>query len=82
MASKEKSILAVTVTSHALAHVAELAFPATALLVTMEFFGRGEYAEIGLATFISSLLFGAAAIPSGRLVDRLGARAVLLIFLV
>jgi MFS family permease len=69
------------VTSHALAHVAELAFPATALLVTMEFFGRGEYAEIGLATFISSLLFGAAAIPSGRLVDRLGARAVLLIFL-
>jgi len=81
LASQERSIIAVTVTSHALAHVAELAFPATALLVTMEFFGRGEYAEIGFATFISSLLFGAAAIPSGRLVDRLGARADLLISL-
>ncbi|HUT55731.1 MAG TPA: MFS transporter [bacterium] len=81
MATKEKSILAVTVASHAITHMAELTFPATALLVTQEFFGKGEYSEIGFAAFVSALLFGAAALPSGRLVDRLGSRAVLLLFL-
>jgi MFS family permease len=81
MLDKEKSILAVTVASHAITHMAELTFPATALLVTKEFFGKGDYSEIGFAAFISALLFGAAALPSGRLVDRLGSRSMLLIFL-
>ncbi len=82
MHSGRKSILAATIASHALTHVAEMTFPSTALLVTMEFFGqRGEYARIGLATFIATLLFGVSALPSGWLVDRLGPRRVLLIFL-
>ncbi len=71
-----------TVVSHSLTHVAELTFPSTALLVTHELLEEGKgYAEIGMATFISALLFGLAALPSGRLVDKLGARRVLLIFL-
>jgi len=82
MSSKPKSILAAAVASHALTHVAELTFPATALLVTLEFFGQKEgYSQIGFATFISALLFGVSALPSGWLVDRLGARRILLTFL-
>lgn len=81
MADKEKTILGVTVVSHAMTHVAELTFPATAILVSYEFFGEKEYAAIGQASFISALLFGLAAIPSGWLVDRLGSRRVLLAFL-
>jgi len=82
MVKNRIKIIGITVVSHALTHVAELTFPATALLVTAEFFGdRKEYAEIGFATFVSALLFGVAALPSGRLVDRLGPRRVLLISL-
>ncbi|MFO8057123.1 MAG: MFS transporter [bacterium] len=82
MLRKEKLILLTTVISHALTHVAELTFPSTALLVTGELLEKGKgYAEIGIATFISALLFGLAALPSGRLVDKLGARRVILIFL-
>ncbi len=82
MLREEKLILGTTVISHALTHVAELTFPSTALLVTGELLEKGKgYAEIGMATFISALMFGLAALPSGRLVDKLGARRVLLIFL-
>lgn len=82
MLRKEKLIMGTTVVSHSLTHVAELTFPSTALLVTHDLLEQGKgYAEIGMATFISALLFGLAALPSGRLVDKLGARRVLLIFL-
>jgi MFS family permease len=82
MERSEKLILVTTVASHGLTHVAELTFPATAILVAQEFFGQGrEYTEIGLAASISAFLFGLAALPSGWLVDRLGARRVLLLFL-
>ncbi len=81
MRSSEKTVLAVTISSHAATHVAELIFPATALLVSAEFFGVKDYEKVGLATSISSFLFGLAALPSGPLVDWLGARRVLLIYL-
>lgn len=81
MRAKEKTIIAVTVASHALTHVAEQAFPAVALLVSLRFLGKVDYEQIGRANFIATFLFGLAALPSGWLVDRLGARRMLLIFL-
>jgi MFS family permease len=81
MAAREKSILAVTVASHAITHMAEQTFPATALLVTLEFFGKSQNEKIGLASFVFGFLFGASALPSGWLVSRLGSRKVLLIYL-
>lgn len=79
---RERVILALTVAAHAVTHVAEQAFPAVALLVMADFFGTAEaYGAIGDANFFAALLFGSAALPSGRLVDRLGSRRVLLIML-
>jgi MFS family permease len=79
---RERTILALTVTAHALTHVAELAFPALAIIITTDFLHRaGAYGAIGDAGFFAALLFGSAALPSGRLVDRLGARRVLMIML-
>jgi len=80
--SEERKVLASTVTAHALIHVCELTFPATALMVTADLLGGGkEYGEIGLATFVFGFLFGASALPGGWLVDRLGARTVLVFLL-
>ena len=81
METSEKKILGITISSHALTHVAEQSFPAIAIVVSMFYLGEIDYAKIGLATFISTFLFGFSAIPAGFLIDKIGAKKVLLIFL-
>jgi MFS family permease len=78
----EKKILLVTVAGHALDHLSELSFPAVALLVSQEFFaGQENYERIGLAATVMAFAFGVANLPSGRLVDRIGSRRVMLLYL-
>ena len=78
----EKKILAAVVASHGLDHLSELSFPAVALLISREFFASAEeYDRIGFAAFVAAFCFGVANLPSGRLVDRIGPRRVMLLFL-
>ena len=78
----EKKILAATVVAHALDHVSELSFPAVALLISQEFFaGQENYERIGFAAFVAAFCFGVANLPSGRLVDWIGSRRVMLLYL-
>jgi len=78
----EKKILLFTVAGHALDHLSELSFPAVALLVSQEFFaGKANYERIGLAATVMAFCFGVANLPSGRLVDRIGSRRVMLMYL-
>ena len=78
----EKKILLFTVAGHALDHLSELSFPAVALLVSQEFFaGQENYERIGLAATVMAFAFGLANLPSGRLVDRIGSRLVMLLYL-
>ena len=78
----EKKILSLTVAGHALDHLSELSFPAVALLVSQEFFaGKANYERIGLAATVMAFCFGVANLPSGRLVDRIGSRRVMLLYL-
>lgn len=79
---KARGILFTAVSAHALIHVCELSFPATALLVTEDLLGgAGEYMEMGLATTLFGFLFGFTALPSGKLVDRFGPRTILVTLL-
>jgi MFS transporter, FSR family, fosmidomycin resistance protein len=81
MEASEKKILGITISSHALTHVAEQSFPAIAIVISIFYLGEIDYAKIGIATFVSTFLFGFSAIPSGRLIDKIGPKKVLLIFL-
>ncbi len=77
----ERKVISTAVAAHILDHMCELAFPAVMVLVSLEFFGRDDsYEQLGMAYFVASLLFGLAAIPAGRLVDRVGTRRMLLIY--
>jgi len=78
----ERKLIAVTVTAHSLVHVCELSFPALQVLVASELLGsQVAYQKIGFAYFVATLIFGAMALPAGFLVDRIGQRRVLLLFL-
>lgn len=77
MTAGSRRVLWTVSCAHAFVHVCELAIPALLLLVQREF-GVGDFALGRVVTFYG-LLFGGLALPAGWLVDRLGARPLLLV---
>jgi len=78
----ERKIIIITTLAHSLVHICELSFPAVAVLVASSLLGDPTaYQKIGFAYFIATFLFGAMSILGGFLTDRLGARRVVLIYL-
>ncbi len=68
--------------AHSLVHICELSFPALAVMVAGELLGRETaYEKVGLAYFFTTLFYGAMAIPSGFLADRLGSKRVIWLYL-
>jgi len=79
---KERKLLAVAVVSHAIVHICELSFPALQIMVAAEILHNpAAYQKLGFAYFVATLVFGAMALPAGFLVDRIGQRRVLILFL-
>jgi MFS family permease len=79
MTSREKSILIAMSACHALVHAYMLIFP-----TIYESLGAGlnlEFARVGLVGMVSYMAFGFGALPAGFLVDRFGARNLVIIFL-
>jgi len=79
MTSREKSILAAMSVCHALVHSYMLIFP-----TIYKSLGEGlnlEFARVGLVGMASYMAFGFGALPAGFLVDRFGARNLIVIFL-
>lgn len=67
---------------HFILHLAELSFPAVALLVVAELIRKeNAYDRIGFAFFIFSILFGIMQIAGGFLADKLGPRKTIWIYL-
>ncbi len=79
MTSREKTILAIVSICHALTHAYMLVFPTiyNTLRQTLDL----RFAAVGFVGMASYLAFGFGALPSGFLSDRLGAVALLMIFL-
>ena len=74
----ERKTLILTSLSHGLAHALMTAFPG----IMPNFRALGfDLAWLGRANFIHRLLFGTGVLPAGVLVDRIGAKRVLLVFL-
>jgi MFS family permease len=79
MTSREKSILAAMSACHALVHSYMLVFP-----TIYKSLGEGlnlEFARVGLVGMVSYMAFGFGALPAGFLVDRFGARNLVVICL-
>jgi MFS family permease len=79
MTSREKSILAAMSVCHALVHSYMLVFP-----TIYRSLGEGlnlEFARVGLVGMVSYMAFGFGALPAGLLVDRFGARNLILLYL-
>ena len=79
MTSREKSILAAMSVCHALVHSYMLVFP-----TIYRSLGEGlnlEFARVGLVGMVSYMAFGFGALPAGFLVDRFGARNLILMYL-
>jgi MFS family permease len=78
----ERRPISVTALGHFVLHIAELSFPAVALLVTADLLGKqNAYAKIGFAYFWFSLFFGVTQIAGGHLSDHLGPRKTIWIYL-
>ena len=76
MTSREKSILVAMSACHALVHSYMLVFP-----TIYKSLGQGldlEFARVGLVGMLSYMAFGFGALPAGFLVDRFGARNLVL----
>ncbi len=79
MHKREKKILLLTVTAHALVHIFDgMVAPLLPLLVR-EF--ETNYFRIGVVVTMFSILFGAGALPAGILADRVGSRRLITIYL-
>jgi FSR family fosmidomycin resistance protein-like MFS transporter len=79
MTSREKSIVVAMSACHALVHAYMLIFP-----TIYKSLGEGlhlEFARVGLVGMVSYLAFGFGALPAGFLVDRFGARSLVIICL-
>jgi len=75
MDASQRQVLWTTGLSHGLIHVFELAVPALLIRIQAEF-GVGDFA-MGRVVTVYGLLFGLGALPAGWLVDRIGARVLL-----
>jgi len=79
MTSREKSILVAMSACHALVHSYMLVFPTIYKSLGEEL--HLEFARVGLVGMVSYMAFGFGALPAGFLVDRFGARNLVVIFL-
>ncbi len=79
----ERKPIIIASISHFILHLAELSFPAVALLVISDLIQKpNAYSRIGFASFIFSLCFGITQIPGGFLSDHLGPRKTIWIYLI
>ena len=78
--SGEAAIIALTGVSHALAHIYALALPAVLILLKREF-GLNDY-HLGAIATLMNFSFGLGSLPAGVIVDRIGSKRMLLIYLV
>jgi MFS family permease len=72
----ERRVVAAASLAHAMTHALELAF--AALLVRMGAEFGADLAVLGAVAYAGTVTFGAAALPSGWLIDRYGARTVII----
>jgi MFS family permease len=79
MTSREKSILIAMSACHALVHSYMLVFPTIYKSLGAEL--NLEFARVGLVGMVSYMAFGFGALPAGFLVDRFGARNLVVICL-
>ena len=80
MESSDRRVVALTALSHAQVHLFILALGGVAIPLQREF-GLGNE-ELGRISILGFSLFGLGALPAGLLTDRVGARTMILIFLV
>lgn len=78
--SSETALIALTSVAHALAHIYTLTLPAVLILLKGEF-GLNDYYAGALATLLN-FAFGLGSLPAGVIVDRVGSKRMLLVFLV
>ncbi len=79
MQDRERKILLLTVSAHAMVHVFDgMVAPLVPLLV--EVFDT-NYFRIGLVVSLFSILFGAGSLPAGFMADRLGPRRLITVYL-
>jgi MFS family permease len=79
MNDNSKSIVGFTMISHAIVHTYELSIPILVVIWLAEF--SVTTALLGIAVAIGYSLFGIGALPSGLLVDRYGAKRLVLVCL-
>lgn len=78
MNRQAKTILAITGTSHMLAHALMLVYP-TLIVIIKDELNLG-FDTLGFIALASSFMFGLGAIPAGYFENKLGGRKLLLIF--
>lgn len=76
MERNERRVITYTATCHGLVHILELTYGAVLISITREF-GPSLFV-LGLLANLSGFAFGATALPSGFLSDKLGERRLLL----
>ena len=77
--SGEATIIALTGVSHALAHIYTLALPAVLILIKREF-NLNDY-HLGALATLMNFSFGLGSLPAGLIVDRVGSKRMLFLFL-
>ena len=80
MNAREKRTIFILGCAHAMVHFYEGAFPA--LLVTMVVYFRIELATAGWMQTLLALAFGLGALPEGYLADRIGAKRIVMVYLI
>ncbi|MCZ6602082.1 MAG: MFS transporter [Planctomycetota bacterium] len=80
MTGRDFRVVFLTALAHGQAHLFILAFGGVAIPLSLEF-GLSD-AEIGWFGTLAPVLFGLGALPASLLVDRIGARAVIVVYLV
>ncbi len=79
MRKEEKRILSLTATAHTVVHLFELSIPPLFPLLAMAF-GVNNF-QLGLLITVFSYAFGLGALPAGVLVDRIGPRILMSVYL-
>lgn len=80
MNAREKRTIFILGCAHTMVHFYEQAFPA--LLLTMVAYFRIELATAGWMQTLLALAFGLGALPAGYLADRIGAKRIVMVYLI